>query len=181
MTLAPETKRQKISFVLPPSEHMDHTFLTVHQRQHIININEPSEIPPDDMAPGASSTTSTLDSIFHMKSPGWHADLYNGCIFRVDSSTDNIEEHEVYDIWPQVDEADGKEVGQFVDENAFKPVLRSSLGKDCAVIDAIWVGSGRRRLQDAWSRAGYVFEAVTIPGSTNSVADPQQRQDFHKD
>ncbi|CAE7665697.1 unnamed protein product [Symbiodinium sp. CCMP2592] len=139
VVLAPETKKPRVSFAEPASSYMHETFLTMHQRQHVIHHNEPLSLPPDDLSATAPSDTSEKDAIFHMRSPGWCADLNIGSIFRVDSSTDNIEEHDVYDIWPQVHEADEKEISQFVNENAFAARRRDSLGSDCAIIDAIWV------------------------------------------
>ena len=65
--------------------------------------------------------------------------------------TDNIDESQVAPIWPQVDEADEKEVGQFVNESAFRAVRRDSLGTDCAIIDAIWV---RKWKKDAYRANG---------------------------
>ena len=88
-----------------------------------------------------------------MHTPGWHADLRTGSIFKVDTSTDSIEEHQVFDIWDQVEEADYKEISQFVDEKAFKPMLRSELEANCALIDGIWVrkwkklASGKRAVK----------------------------------
>ncbi|CAE7280604.1 RE2, partial [Symbiodinium microadriaticum] len=137
VVMAPETKKQRVSYIMPPSAHMNETFLTMHRKQHIVNIEAPHEL--QSYASEAPLDSGNPTAIFHMRSPGWCADLNVGNIFRVDSATDNIEEHQVYDIWPQVDEADGKEVAQFVNENAFKAVRRDTLGKDCAIIDAIWV------------------------------------------
>ena len=137
VVIAPETKRQRVSHFMPPSAHMNETFLTMHRKQHIIHTEAPHELL--SYASESSVDANDPNAIFHMRSPGWYADLNVGSIFRVDSATDNIEEHQVYDVWPQVDEADGKEVAQFVNEKAFKAVRRDSLGKDCAIIDAIWV------------------------------------------
>ncbi|CAE7272753.1 RE1 [Symbiodinium natans] len=137
VVIGPETKRQRTSFTTPPSEHMSQTFLMMHQRQHIIDIAQ--DDPPDIIDYDPSVSTATTAGIFHMRSPGWFADLNVGNIFRVDATTDNIDESQVAPIWPLVDEADEKEVGQFVNESAFRAVRRDSLGKDCAIIDAIWV------------------------------------------
>ena len=135
VVIGPETKKQRTSFCTPPSEHMSQTFLSMHQRQHLIDYNQDNvdgDHNEDDPQP-------TTDGIFHMRSPGWFADLHVGSIFRVDDTTDNIDESQVAAIWPMVDEADEKEVGQFVNESAFRAVRRDSLGTDCAIIDAIWV------------------------------------------
>ncbi|CAE7765903.1 RE2 [Symbiodinium sp. KB8] len=139
VVMAPETKKQRTSFVLSPAAHMQETFLVKHRQRHLIRLQEPDAQPPEDLQPQALDRAPDASAIFHMHSPGWCADIHVGNIFRVDSSTDNIEEHQVFDIWPQVEAADEKEVSQFVAENAFKAVLRNDLGKDCAIIDAIWV------------------------------------------
>ena len=137
VVLGPESKKQRVSFLEAKSTYMHEVFLNMHRRQHVVDINDadPSygDVDSDEVA------TPTVDGIFHMKSSGWYADVNEGCIFRVDTATDNIEEHQVADIWPQVEEADYKEVGQFVTENAFRAVRRDELGSDCAIIDAIWV------------------------------------------
>ena len=138
VVLGPEAKKQRLNFVEPVSMHMGETFMNMHHRQHIIDYNQ------EPMLTNAEEecyfhSQGTHKDIFSMSSPGWFADISVGSIFRVDAETDTIEERQVAPIWPQVDEADGKEVAQFVNEDAFAPVLRSELGNDTAVIDAIWV------------------------------------------
>ena len=145
VTLGPETKKQRVHHAIPTSEHMGETFLAMHQRQCIIRPedanhegNEPStnehQLEPDD----------PRQFLFHMKTPGWMADLKEGSIFRVDASTDAIDETQAYEVWPQVEEADIKEIAQFVNEKAFKPVRRQDLDQHCAIIDAIWVRKWKR-------------------------------------
>ena len=138
VVIGPENKRQRTSFTTAPSEHMGQTFLAMHQRQHIIHVDVADAVDEDHHNYHVDVTQPSAE-IFHMRSSGWYADLNVGNIFRVDATTDNIDENQVAPIWPQVDEADEKEVGQFVNESAFRAVRRDSLGSDCAIIDAIWV------------------------------------------
>eukprot|EP00439_Symbiodinium_sp_Y106_P086161 s190_g31.t1 len=140
VTLGPESKKLRTSFLEARSTYMHEVFLNMHRRQHTVDITKDGQDIKDINDESYFQHAATnFDGIFHMKSKGWYADLNVGNIFRVDTATDNIEEHQVADIWPQVEEADHKEVGQFVTENAFQAVRRDSLGPDCAIIDAIWV------------------------------------------
>ena len=47
-------------------------------------------------------------------------------------------------MWPEIDEADKKEIQQFVDEKAFKPIHRLQLTQDMVKIDAKWVRKWKR-------------------------------------
>ena len=134
VVLGPESKKQRVQH-MAQSEFMHEVFWEMHRRQWICRIPD-AESSSEDLYEPPSSTNQAL---FNMRSPGWHADLLNGNIFKVDTSTDSIEEHQVYDIWDQVEEADFKEISQFVEENAFKPILKSELESNCALIDGIWV------------------------------------------
>ena len=132
MVLGPEAKKQRVQH-MAKAEYMHEVFWEMHQRQWRCRIPEPDKVPshPEPWEP-----QPTHDTLF---CTGWHADLLTGSIFKVDTSADTIEEHQVHEIWDQVEAADLKEISQFVDEKAFKPVLRSELGKNCALIDGIWV------------------------------------------
>ena len=138
VVLGPEGKKQRTSFSLPPSEYMAETFLAMHRAQCLI---QPEDEPLDHFEHNfiEYKPTSKKDELFYMSSHGWYADLFEGSIFRVDTTTGNISEDDVYGIWPEVEEGDMKEVAQFVEQQAFSPVRLSDLGKDVAVIDAIWV------------------------------------------
>ena len=72
------------------------------------------------------------------------ASLMDGQIYKVDSETDNIPEHEVYDIWPQVDKADEDEIKQFVDTGSFKKVHIDSVTSDTVVIDSVRIRKWKR-------------------------------------
>ena len=147
VTLGPENKKQRISWTVPPSEHMQETFMTMVQSRRLVQLEDDhSENVHDSYH--ASSSLPMASHLFYMSTPGWMADLHLGSIFRVDSETDLIGEDDVYDIWPQCEEGDAKEIGQFVDQDAFKPVRRDELGKDCAIIDAIWVRKWKRVAND---------------------------------
>ena len=138
VTLGPESKKQRVNHMTPLSECMPEIFWNMHKHEWI------TQLPEDDADCSEAATThhyvsSDDQHLFYMKSPGWHADLQTGSIFRVDSTTDSIEEEDLPGIWPQVDEADRKEIGQFVAEKAFKAVRRNDLPANCAIIDGIWV------------------------------------------
>ena len=139
VTLGPENKKQRTSFVMPSSEYMAETFMNMHKAQRRVQLDEFDMPASEEVYYVNHQHQRTSDELFYMASDGWFADLQQGNIFRVDSTTDNIMEDDVYKIWPQVDEGDAKELAQFVEQDAFKPVRLSDLGKDVAVIDAIWV------------------------------------------
>ena len=143
VTLGPESKKQRIlSSTLPASEVMGEQFMYMHRRMWRTSLPpEPTEAINDF---DHNYVAEHRCELFYMRSPGWHADISTGSIFRVDSTTDNIDENQIYDIWPQVDEADGKEIGQFVAEDAFEPKRLSELPPNCAVIDGIWVRKWKR-------------------------------------
>ena len=143
VTLGPESKKQRIlSSTLPASEVMGEQFMYMHRRMWRTSLPpEPTEAINDF---DHNYVAEHRRELFYVRSPGWHADISTGSIFRVDSATDNIDENQIYDIWPQVDEADGKEIGQFVAEDAFEPKRLSELPPNCAVIDGIWVRKWKR-------------------------------------
>ena len=139
VTLGPENKKQRTSFAMPSCDYMAETFMHMHKAQHRIQLDECNMPASEEVYHMNHEHHKTSDGLFYMASDGWYADLRQGNIFRVDSTTDNITEDDVYKIWPQVDEGDVKELAQFVEQDAFKPVRLSDLGKDVAIIDAIWV------------------------------------------
>ena len=145
---------------------MHDLFLNMHRRQHLVDLGEHENTSAAEIDFYHASTT--FDGIVHMRSKGWYADLNVGNIFRVDTATDNIEEHQVADIWPQVEEADYKEVGQFVNENAFRAVRRDDLGADCAIIDGIWVRKWKKAPTGRTDRQGQAMEARTQQSIINS-------------
>lgn len=67
-----------------------------------------------------------------------HVDLRTSDVWKVDTNTDDIGEEDVYSIWSQVEEADKKELLQFVQEGAFKKRHVDSF-RDEVIIDARWV------------------------------------------
>lgn len=75
----------------------------------------------------------------------FHVDLQDGLAFKVDTETDNIAESEVYKIWDQVEEADRKELLQFIETKSFRKVLMNTLSEDTVVIDATWVRKWKRK------------------------------------
>ena len=146
VVLGPEGKKQRTSFALPSSEYMAETFLSMHRSQHLIQTeDDPLDLPDHHFI--EYKPKNVKDELFYMSSHGWYADLYEGSIFRVDTTTDNISEDDVFSIWPQVEEGDHKEVSQFVEQQAFSPVRLSDLGKDVAIIDAIWVRKWKKAVE----------------------------------
>eukprot|EP00439_Symbiodinium_sp_Y106_P004476 s9466_g1.t1 len=138
VTLGPESKKQRINHMEPMSEYMPEVYWNMHKHEWM------TQLPADDVVTSEEAfrygyAASDNHQLFYMNSPGWHADLQTGSVFRVDSTTDSIEEDDLPGIWPQVEEADHKEIGQFVAEQAFKPSRRKDLPANCAIIDGIWV------------------------------------------
>ena len=72
-----------------------------------------------------------------------YADMQDGQVFKVDESTDNLEEA-CYDIWDQVEEADSAEVKQFVETKSFEPRHRTFLPDDIVIVDSVWVRKWKR-------------------------------------
>ena len=144
VTIGPESKKQRASWTTPPSEFMADTFLNMARARRVIRLDDESHEGPSKILHASATTSTTSAALFYMSTPGWLADLQMGNIFRVDSEADLIGEDDVYGIWPQCEEGDSQEIGQFVDQDAFKPVRRDELGKDCAIIDAIWVRKWKR-------------------------------------
>ena len=66
-------------------------------------------------------------------------------IYKVDDETAVLEDYDITpQMWPEIDEADKKEIQQFVDEKAFKPIHRLQLTQDMVKIDAKWVRKWKR-------------------------------------
>ena len=160
VTFGPEAKKQKYAYV-DTGDRVREVFLSMHQRrwETQLPIDEPSE---DEASPCTTTTdpprqettsyktehVPTITNLFTMHGANadkYHADIRKGGIFRVDASTDSIQEDQVYGIWEQVDAADKKEVSQFLQEKAFKKIKRSDLGKDAILIDAIWVRKWKKQ------------------------------------
>ena len=72
------------------------------------------------------------------------ADLRGGQVFKVDEETDNIDENEMYTIWPQVEKADAEEIRQFVDTGSFAKMHVNSVGDDTVIVDAVWIRKWKR-------------------------------------
>ena len=68
-----------------------------------------------------------------------HLDLAHGGSYLSLTDELNIKEEELADLWPLVEEADAKELAQFVQEKAFEKVLLEDILADTVVIDGIWV------------------------------------------
>ena len=60
-----------------------------------------------------------------------YADLATGHVYKVDDETEWIQEGEVYDIWPEVEQSDAAEVSQFVETKCDK-VLDRCVYRVCA-------------------------------------------------
>ena len=72
-------------------------------------------------------------------------DLQDGSSFKVDTDTDVINEADVFPIWEQVEEADKKELKQFIDTKSFRCVLMNEISEDTVVIDATWIRKWKRK------------------------------------
>ena len=72
-------------------------------------------------------------------------DLHDGASFKVDTETDIIGEEDVFPIWEQVEEADKKELRQFIETKSFRCVALNTLSEDTVVIDATWVRKWKRK------------------------------------
>ena len=67
----------------------------------------------------------------------FYIDLITHEAFRVDGDTDNLTEQEIIDNWPEVDQADRKEITQFVEQEVWKEKPVNELMH--SPVDAIWV------------------------------------------
>ena len=65
-------------------------------------------------------------------------------MFKVDEETDNIDENEMYAVWPQVEKADAEEIRQFVDTGSFAKIHVNSVGDDAVIVDAVWIRKWKR-------------------------------------
>jgi hypothetical protein len=93
-------------------------------------------------APGAWDKSKCLcipgpwkeDTYFHMH-------LITGDIecYKVDQDTDTLTEEEIVNNWKLVEEADRKEIKQFVDEKCFKKIHRYAVDGDTVPFDAIYI------------------------------------------
>ena len=75
----------------------------------------------------------------------FHVDLQDGSSFKVDTDTDVISEADVFPIWDQVEEADKKELKQFIDTKSFRCVAMNEISEDTVVIDATWIRKWKRK------------------------------------
>lgn len=86
------------------------------------------------------TTCSTWPTRQTMKQ--WH--VY-ALLRSTDDETAVLEDYDIApQIWPEIDEADWKEIQQFVDEKAFKPIHPLPLTQDTVKIDAKWVRKWKR-------------------------------------
>ncbi|CAE7259286.1 unnamed protein product [Symbiodinium sp. KB8] len=172
VVLAPETKRSKIEGLLSlVSSNQVHTisqrnlinmYWVMHWTQAV-----PLEYPAiwqsfensvyiaqwDDYVSRLGNLSITEDAIprhdYLFVWPGkvnreLYADLQTAQIFKVDESTDNLDEEACYDIWPEVEEADAAEVKQFVETKSFEPMHRNAMPHDIVIVDAVWVRKWKR-------------------------------------
>lgn len=75
----------------------------------------------------------------------FHLDLKGGCFMSV-TAEDNIAEKDLPHIWPMVEEADAKEVAQFVQEKAFEKILLSEVPEGTVIVDGAWVRRWKNKL-----------------------------------
>lgn len=157
VVLAPEKKRQKMEYLKKDVEFMK-TWYTATATKNVV---------PLDFAPewhtGYDLMTSTTRNflmkhydmekqnygyLFHFAHKTDHealACLRTERIYKVDDQTAVLEYYDIRpQMWPEIDEADKKEIQQFVDEKAFKPIHRLQLTQDMVKIDAKWVRKWKR-------------------------------------
>ena len=75
---------------------------------------------------------------YSSKQRSFYVDLMKGCFVSM-TAEDNIAEKDLPDIWPQVEEADAKEIAQFVHEKAFQKILLRDVPEGTVIIDGTWV------------------------------------------
>ena len=94
--------------------------------------------------PSCNAPRDESKKCFHLSGP-WkeETEIYmsvrTGECYRVDADTDNLTEAEIAQHWRLVDEADRKELQQFVDEAIFRLRHVRSLDGGMDVMDAVWV------------------------------------------
>ena len=66
-------------------------------------------------------------------------DMASGGSFASVTAEDNIAEKDLPSIWPQVEEADAKEIAQFVHEKAFQKIRLSEVPPGTVIVDGTWV------------------------------------------
>ena len=92
------------------------------------------------------SRCSYLVHVPSMRERDYRIDLAHGGSFVCMTAEDNISEDAVADIWPLVDEADGKEISQFVQEKAFEKMRLKDVPRDTVIIDGTWVRRRKMKL-----------------------------------
>ena len=92
-----------------------------------------------DRHAGLQQQCSYLVQFPSMRERQFYVDLAgNGCFVSM-TAEDNIAENDLASIWPLVEEADAKEIAQFVDEKAFEPVRLQDAPEGTVIVDGTWV------------------------------------------
>ena len=157
VVLAPEKKRQKMEYLKKDVEFMK-SWCTSTATKNVVQL----DFAPD-WRTGYDLMTATTrnflmrrydmerqdyDYLFHLAYKTDHevvACLRTARIYKVDDETAVLEDYDITpQMWPEIDEADKKEIQQFVDEKAFKPIHRLQLTQDMVKIDAKWVRKWKR-------------------------------------
>ena len=155
VVLAPERKKQKMDYVKKDVEFMKSWYMATATK-NVVQL----DFAPDWHTGYDLMTTATrnflmkkydmerqnYDYLFYLAYKSNHeavACLRTARIYKVDDETAVLEDYDITpQMWPEIDEADKKEIQQFVDEKAFKPIHRLQLTQDMVKIDAKWVRSG---------------------------------------
>ncbi|CAE7218696.1 unnamed protein product [Symbiodinium sp. CCMP2592] len=171
VVLGPEDKKQRTdALVLQALYAGGHDIDYLQQLHWLSNANRKVKLDPQHHALAAcnSPLVSLLDAHMYRDAippslhgfsettrplvtwPGklfstFHVDLQDGSAFKVDTDTDIISESDVFPIWDKVEEADRKELLQFIETKSFRKVIMNTLSEDTVVIDATWVRKWKRK------------------------------------
>ena len=91
-------------------------------------------------------------SVFGEDSVGYWYDLVTHEVFRVDESTATLTEDEALQYPHLVEEADHKEVAQFIHYKVFRCTHRKDLEEKPNIVDCIWVRKWKVYLKSIKSR-----------------------------
>ena len=86
--------------------------------------------------------------------------------FGVDEDTDNLTEQDLIDHWPEVDQADRKEITQFVDQEVWQKKSVDELKH--SPVDAIWVRTWKWKESATGEKARIVKSRLCARGFLDS-------------
>ena len=156
----PEHKKQKINYLINYAQELEFLRLwyAEEQKHHAIQL----DYSPDWSTGYQLMTQEVRRLLYHnyevhrrslpvlfslagRRDEALQACLRTARIYKVDTETNNIEERDITpENWHLIEEADYSEIGQFVQEKAFKKIHRSKVDENMVQIDAIWVRKWKR-------------------------------------